>query len=94
MPSFIIYHKETTVIVFERQFGSYATETAAKAGRTRMAKKGKINAADYEVAEKSYFHDNIEKTVTKKNLMSGKEFTQPVNTPPYCDPSMESYWSM
>ena len=37
---------------------------------------------------------DIEKRVTKRNLMSGKEFTQPANTPLCCDPSSETYWSM
>ena len=34
--------------------------------------------------------------VTKKvnNLMSGKEIIIAIDTPIYCDPSSESYWSM
>jgi hypothetical protein len=32
--------------------------------------------------------------VTKKNLMGGKEFTERYDTPHYCSPSSESYWSM
>jgi hypothetical protein len=32
--------------------------------------------------------------VTKVNMMSGKEFEQPINTPLCCDPSSETYWSM
>ena len=35
-----------------------------------------------------------ETTVTKKNLMNGKEFTERYDTPYYCSPSSESYWSM
>ena len=32
--------------------------------------------------------------VTKKNLIGGKEFTERYDTPHYCSPSSESYWSM
>jgi hypothetical protein len=31
--------------------------------------------------------------VTKKNLMGGKEFTERYDTPYYCSPASESYWS-
>ena len=32
--------------------------------------------------------------VTKKNLMGGKEFTERYDTPYFCSPASESYWSM
>jgi hypothetical protein len=32
--------------------------------------------------------------VTKKNLIGGKEFTERYDTPHFCSPSSESYWSM
>ena len=31
--------------------------------------------------------------VTKTNLMGGKKFTERYDTPYYCSPSSESYWS-
>jgi hypothetical protein len=31
--------------------------------------------------------------VTKKNLIGGREFTERYDTPYYCSPSSESYWS-
>lgn len=36
----------------------------------------------------------FETYVTKKNLMGGAEFTERYDTPHYCSPSSESYWSM
>ena len=36
----------------------------------------------------------FETWVTKKNMMSGKEFKEKYDTPYYCSPSSESYWSM
>ena len=32
--------------------------------------------------------------VERKNLMSGEYFLEDLNTPIYCSPSSESYWSM
>jgi hypothetical protein len=32
--------------------------------------------------------------VTKKNLMGGGEFRERYDTPHYCSPASESYWSM
>ena len=32
--------------------------------------------------------------VTKKNLMGGAEFRERYDTPYYCSPASESYWSM
>jgi hypothetical protein len=32
--------------------------------------------------------------VTKKNMMNGNEFQERYDTPYYCSPSSETYWSM
>ena len=45
-------------------------------------------------ADSAYYHLMIEQRVTRRNLMTGQEFTQSVNTPRCCDPSTETYWSM
>jgi hypothetical protein len=36
----------------------------------------------------------FETFVTRKNLLAGKEFQERYDTPYYCSPSSESYWSM
>ena len=36
----------------------------------------------------------FETYVTRKNLVGGKEFQERYDTPNYCSPSSESYWSM
>jgi hypothetical protein len=90
---FVVYHKETTRIVGSRVHNTWKSMGAAKAHLGRMAKMG-YRVDEYEIASYSFFSDNIEKTVVRKNLMSGKEFTESVNTPHYCSPSSESYWSM
>jgi hypothetical protein len=74
--------------------------SAAKAALTRFTKVGSTERISCEsrnelaIAESNYFHAEIEKQETKRNLLSGKEFTQPVNTPLCCDPSSETYHSM
>ena len=41
------------------------------------------------------FRYEIHKTmVTRTNLMGGKEYTERFDTPRYCSPSSEAYWSM
>jgi len=32
--------------------------------------------------------------VTRKNMMSGREYQERYDTPRYCSPSSEAYWSM
>jgi hypothetical protein len=41
-----------------------------------------------------YRYEIHETYVTRKNLMGGKEFQERYDTPYYCSPSSESYWSM
>jgi hypothetical protein len=47
----------------------------------------------YGIAESEYFRENIEKTVTRVNLMTGAEYRESVNTPLACSPASETYWS-
>jgi hypothetical protein len=90
---FVVYHKETTQIVGSRVHNTWKSLGAAKAHLSRMGKMG-YNVNEYDIASHSFFSDNIEKTVIRRNLMTGKEFTESANTPYYCSPSSESYWSM
>jgi phosphotransacetylase len=41
-----------------------------------------------------YLVKQFETFVTKTNLMGGKEFTERYDTPHFCSPASESYWSM
>ena len=98
-----VYDKESTAI-----YKSYKTRAAAQAQITRMHKKytrtnlyvpgSNAHEADplflFGMADSQYFHMFIERRVTKRNLMTGQDFEQPVNTPLSCDPSSELYWSM
>jgi len=98
-----VYDKETTVIQ-----KTCKTPRAAKAWITRKHNqhlRGSITHHFHDIsndgplfqfgyADAEYFHQHVEKTETKRNLITGKEFTQSVNTWRSCDPSTETYWSM
>ena len=45
-------------------------------------------------AKKGYRFEIYETFVTRKNLMSNLEYQERYDTPYYCSPSSESYWSM
>ncbi len=95
---FVLFNVETTKLVRVMRQGywqdaTFATEAAAKAGATRLAKAGKLVLEDHCVMDSKEF-SKIEKTETVINLMSGKEVVQSVNTPLCCDVSSETYWSM
>ena len=53
-----------------------------------------FNRDEWAIAEAREFFDNIEKTVVVKNLMTGADVEQSINTPRSCDVSSELYWSM
>lgn len=40
------------------------------------------------------YEDGKIKMVERVNLMTGKKYMEPVNTPSYCSPASESYWTM
>jgi hypothetical protein len=105
---FVVYDKETTALIRHATSNGRRTDWyygigAAKAAVTRMQKKYlKDNGLmvsndgplfDYAIADRDYYYKNIEKRVTRKNFMTGEEFQESVNTPYYCSPSSETYWS-
>lgn len=85
---YVIYDIESTII-----FKGAASERAAKTLLTKAVNKGEINREEYAIADVVTF-DSIEKQVERINLMTGKPYTESVNTPGCCSPSTETYWSM
>jgi len=74
----------------------------------RRVKKGKrlVAKQDFEPVTQDYINtvaeakrklgfvvEVFETYVTKTNLMGGKEFSERYDTPYYCSPASESYWS-
>ena len=79
----------------------YKADRRIKAGRRLVEKH------DYAPVTRDYIDTLVEKFtrpgitieihetfVTKKNLMGGREFTERYDTPHFCSPASESYWSM
>ena len=104
---YVIYENSSTLIIGKDgrpdHRTAYKTMAAAKAAVTRMRKawfKTRDECRDndplfrFGIAESAYFSKNIEKQRRVKNMMTGAEFSEPVNTPGYMSPSRESYWSM
>ena len=53
-----------------------------------------INAVAEQKRKLGFIVEVFETFVTKTNLMGGKKFQERYDTPYYCSPSSESYWSM
>jgi hypothetical protein len=81
----------------------YKKDKRTKSGERLVLKK------DYDTDNKSMLEHTVKHTwrasqgfryeihetyVTKKNMMSGAEFKERYDTPYYCSPSSETYWSM
>jgi hypothetical protein len=50
---------------------------------------------DYKIATAEAFREEHPvKMVTRRNMMSGKEYQEAENTPGYLSPASEAYWSM
>lgn len=99
--SYVIYNIESTKILRNDRTRKerYETERAAKGGLTRavtdsMGTDKEMNISEYAIAESTDFGQNIEKMRTVRNLMTGVEFEESVNTPGYCSPACESYYTM
>jgi hypothetical protein len=103
--TYVIYELATTRTVGKM---SYKTHAAAQAAITRWSKtwfrecytalypnvdRGEDPVFVYGIAEAEYFRENIERSVTRVNLMSGVEYRESVNTPLACSPASETYWS-
>jgi hypothetical protein len=70
---------------------SYKTRGAAQATRTRLCRKVGWSAGELSIVDTKDYKPRM---VTRKNLMSGVEFQEDVNTPLCCSPSSETFWSM
>ena len=56
--------------------------------------KSFINNLVAEYRAMGYVVKPFETYVTRRNLVGGKEFQERYDTPYFCSPSSESYWSM
>ena len=79
----------------------YKADKRTKVGRRLYAKQefaptteAYINAVADGKRKLGFIVEVFETWVEKKNMMSGKVFLEKYDTPYYCSPSSESYWSM
>jgi len=93
--SFVIYNRDTTVIVKSSTgHTAFKTERAVRAAMTRLRKAGTINESDYGYAEAGFFSRNIEKSFPVRNLLTGVIVMETANTPRCCSVGSELYFSM
>ena len=90
--SYYIIVKSTGLIVTDgpTRTRAYNTVGAAKATRTRLCNKAGWSINELDIVDTQTYKP---KMVTHTNLMSGAEFQEDVNTPYFCSPSSETYWS-
>ena len=79
----------------------YKTDKRTKKGVRLVVKsdfapvtKDYINSVANQWTELGFIVKVFETYVTKTNLMGGKEFKERYDTPYFCSPASESYWSM
>jgi hypothetical protein len=79
----------------------YKSDKRTKEGRRLVAKQDfapvtpdYIKAVAAGKRKLGFIVEVYETFVTKTNLIGGKEFQERYDTPYYCSPSSESYWSM
>ena len=86
----------------------YTVEIYKKDARTKKGER-LVSKIDYNVTEKSMLEHTVKNTyrqlhgfryeihetmVTRTNMMGGAEYQERYDTPRYCSPSSEAYWSM
>jgi hypothetical protein len=91
--SYYIIAKGTGLIVTDgpNRTRAYNTFGAAKATRTRLCNKSGWGINELDIVDTKTYQP---RTVTRKNLMSGIEYQEDVNTPLCCSPASETFWSM
>ena len=100
MPYYLV-HQNTGNIITDRggRWQAYKTQAAAKACRTRVVAKLSFKSEDLVIVSQDnlqqfrYAH-NLPTKVERTNIMTGKKFMEDVDTPYFCSPSSETYWSM
>ena len=90
--AYYVIAKATGLIVTDgsNRTRSYKTFPAAAATRTRLCNKSGWSVGDLNIIDTRSYKP---RTVTRKNLMSGIEYQEDVNTPLCCSPASETFWS-
>jgi hypothetical protein len=86
---FVVYHVKSTMEQKRYKHHGHARNYAAKLNVARAEGRH-----EYAVATVEYYNTKVVKMVECFNLMTGKKYLEPSNTPSYMSPACESYWSM
>lgn len=85
----------------------YTVEVYKQDRRTKTGER-RVLKTDYDTLDRDMLEHSVKHTwresqgyryeihetyVTRKNLLSGQEFQERYDTPYYCSPSSETYWS-
>ena len=89
--SYVVYHIASTM-----KENTFETEGAAKRSTTCMNKKSMARYGEnqYAYASLEDYNTKVVYMVERTNLMTQMKFVEPSNTPCYCSPAFESYYSM
>lgn len=90
---FYIVAKGTGLIVTDgpNRTRAYKTFGSARATRTRLCNKAGYTVDQLNIIDTKHYKPRM---VIRKNLMTGLEFEEDVNTPNCCSPASETFWSM
>lgn len=90
---YLIVDKESHLIVSARngyRRDRYATLAAAKAGATRLVKKGELEAGSFVIYDAATMPKKTHKVA---NFLTGELVEEDINLPYHCSVSSETYWS-
>ena len=75
---------------FTRHAGCWTSDFKSKGAATREMNAKDLHASHYVIPATEY----KPKMVERINLMTGKPYMEAEDTPRYCSPASEAYWSM
>ncbi len=82
--TYIVYHMASTVEV-----GRFDTDSGAK--RSVTCKNRKAGKPEYAFNSLEFYQTKVVRMIKRTNLMTGKEYFEPSNTPTCCSPASETY---
>lgn len=91
--------RKTVKPIMEWTVELYKIDRRCKKGIKLVSKTDYTDRSYAELAQQypkrsGYIVNIVETYVTRRNLMGGAEYRERYDTPHYCSPSSETYWSM
>lgn len=89
--TYVVYYAASTVEVARYQRLHHARARAKKQNEKAVAKGVPGAICSWSTLE--HYAREIVHMVDRRNALNGVAFKEPSNTPYYCSPSSETYWS-